>query len=168
MPAHKYTVALLLALLVAGCSGVNFPYKIDVQQGNVVTQDMVAKLKPGMTKAQVRYILGTPLITDAFHADRWDYVYRYVKAGKLTEERRMTVIFEKDALSRIEGDVVAATPKEPAPIPEAKPDAVPDKASPAPETKPDAAPDKAKPGQGTSADKEEKGFFAKMLEKVGL
>jgi outer membrane protein assembly factor BamE len=167
MPAHKYRVALLLALLVAGCSttGINFPYKIDVQQGNVVTQDMVAKLKPGMTKSQVRYILGTPLITDAFHANRWDYVYRYVKAGKLTEERRITVIFEQDALQRIEGDVVAASPEKASPAPEAKPDAAPDKASPTP---PEAAPDKAKPEQGASADSEEKGFFAKMLEKVGL
>lgn len=160
MPAYKYRVALLLVLLVAGCSstGVNFPYKIDIQQGNVVTQDMVAKLKPGMTKSQVRYILGTPLVTDMFHANRWDYVYRYQKAGKLTEERHVTIIFEQDALQRIEGDVVAAPVRE-----------EPQKVSPGPDANPDAAPDKAKPAQGANAaNKEEKGFFGKMLEKVGL
>ena len=95
------------------------PYKIDIQQGNVVTQEMVAKLKPGMTKAQVRFVLGTPLITDAFHANRWDYVYRYQKAGKLTEERKLALFFDQELLQRVEGDVVAASPateekKEPA------------------------------------------------------
>ena len=51
------------------------PYHIDIQQGNVLTQDMVAKLKPGMTRHQVRFVMGTPPITDPFHEDRWDYVY---------------------------------------------------------------------------------------------
>ena len=51
------------------------PYRIEIQQGNYVSQDMVAQLKPGMTKEQVRFVLGTPLVTDIFHADRWDYVY---------------------------------------------------------------------------------------------
>ncbi|HSQ05349.1 MAG TPA: outer membrane protein assembly factor BamE, partial [Burkholderiales bacterium] len=79
-PAMRKQTALLL-LLLAGCSRVPMlpnltPYKIDVQQGNYITQDMVAKLKPGMTRSQVRFILGTPLIADPFHAQRWDYLYQ--------------------------------------------------------------------------------------------
>jgi outer membrane protein assembly factor BamE len=104
------------ALLVAGCQGVSMPslpsiapYRIDIQQGNLVTQDMVAKLQPGMTRSQVRYVLGTPLVTDIFHPDRWDYVYRSEKAGKLIEHRRIVAVFSGDKLLRIEGDVVPAT-----------------------------------------------------------
>jgi len=84
------------------------PYKVDVQQGNYITQDMVAKLKPGMTRSQVRFILGTPLIADPFHADRWDYMYQFQKRGRLTESRHITVVFDQDKLARIEGDVVPA------------------------------------------------------------
>src|SRR5574340_1491664 len=91
-------------LFLASCSSVPTPapYKIDVQQGNMVSQEMVSRLKAGMSKSQVRFIMGTPLVTDAFHANRWDYVYRYQKAGQLTEARRITLIFEQDALARIE------------------------------------------------------------------
>lgn len=84
------------------------PYKVDVQQGNYVDQDMVAKLKPGMTRAQVRFILGTPLVVDPFRTDRWDYVYLFRKGGEVVEQRRIAIIFEDDKLKRIEGDVVAA------------------------------------------------------------
>jgi outer membrane protein assembly factor BamE len=84
------------------------PYKIDIQQGNAIDQERLDKLKSGMTPSQVRFILGTPLVEDPFHPERWDYVYRYLKGGKLTEQRRITVIFEDEKLKRIEGDVVAA------------------------------------------------------------
>lgn len=102
--------AVLVTVLLAGCqNGLLLPslkpYKIDIQQGNFLTQEMVSKLKPGMTRSQVRFVLGTPLIVDPFHDDRWDYVYRYKKAGKLTEKRRITVVFDGDRLARIEGDV---------------------------------------------------------------
>ena len=122
------------ALLVAACQGlptlpsVIAPYQIDIQQGNLVTQDMVARLQTGMTRAQVRYVLGTPLVTDVFHPDRWDYVYRYEKGGKLIEHRRIVAIFSGDKLLRIEGDVVPATAAAaptPAPAKEAKPAAAP-------------------------------------------
>jgi outer membrane protein assembly factor BamE len=101
---------LPLALALAACSGYLglTPYRMDVQQGNVVTQEMVSRLKPGMTREQVRFILGTPLVADPFHAQRWDYVYRLEKRGRLVEERKLTVIFEEDRLKRVEGDVVAA------------------------------------------------------------
>lgn len=84
------------------------PYKMDIQQGNYVTQDMVAKLKPGMSKAQVRFALGTPLVTDPFHADRWDYMYVMLKRGKIVEQRRLVVLFQEDKLLRLEGDVKPA------------------------------------------------------------
>lgn len=105
--------ALALMLLLAGCKQVPMlpsltPYKIDIQQGNHVTQEMVEKLKPGMSRAQVRFLLGTPLVVDPFRNDRWDYVYLYYKAGELTEQRRVSVIFEDDRLKRVDGDVVAA------------------------------------------------------------
>ena len=83
------------------------PFKIDVRQGNYVSQDMVAQLKPGQTKDQVRFILGTPLIVDAFHADRWDYVYRFQPGQGKVEQRRLIVYFEDNRLVRVGGDVVA-------------------------------------------------------------
>jgi outer membrane protein assembly factor BamE len=104
---------LPFVLLLAGCSSLPnvpglTPHKIDIQQGNYVTQDMVAKLKPGMSRSQVRFALGTPLIVDPFHQDRWDYVYVQQKKGRVTEHRRIVVVFKDDALARIEGDVSPA------------------------------------------------------------
>ena len=100
-------VILLVALLVAGCN-ILTPYKMDIQQGNVVTQDMLARVEPGMTRSQVRFALGTPLVVDPFRADRWDYVYLHMKQGAVTEQRRIVVVFKDDKLARIEGDVAPA------------------------------------------------------------
>ncbi|MBX3651224.1 MAG: outer membrane protein assembly factor BamE [Burkholderiales bacterium] len=105
-------IILIITLLLAGCGKVPMlpilqPYKIEIQQGNYVTQDMVAKLKPGMTRSQVRFALGTPLIVDPFRTDRWDYVYMLHRQGNLVEQRQVTVVFKGDLLDRIEGDVVA-------------------------------------------------------------
>jgi outer membrane protein assembly factor BamE len=103
MHAKKFT--LLVLLLITGCSSVpSVLYRIDVQQGNVITQEMVDKLKPGMTRSQVRFVLGTALIDDVFHKDRWDYVYRLVQHGNLVDEYKLTVFFEDDKLARTEGD----------------------------------------------------------------
>lgn len=109
------------------------PYRIDIQQGNYVTQDMVAKLKPGMTRSQVRFALGTPLIVDPFRNDRWDYFYMMHRAGVLTEQRVVTAIFRGDELLRIEGDVIvgSAPPEKPVAVPDVKPAAVPADAKPA-------------------------------------
>lgn len=105
---------LCSVLLLASCSSIPkpTPYKMDVQQGNVVTQDMVSKLRPGMTRAQVRFVLGTPLVTNTFHPNRWDYVYQMERRGKRIEERKLTVVFEGDQLARVEGDVVPAAPED--------------------------------------------------------
>ena len=98
---------------LAGCSyvptipGVT-PYRIEIQQGNFISQEMVTQLKPGMSKEQVRLALGTPLLTDIFHADRWDYVFWRERPGKKREQRKLTVFFEDGKLTRLDGDVVAA------------------------------------------------------------
>ncbi|MCX7150657.1 MAG: outer membrane protein assembly factor BamE [Rhodocyclales bacterium] len=83
------------------------PYRIDVRQGNFVTQEMVAQLKPGLTRDQVRFILGSPLVADMFHADRWDYVYRYRHGREEVQQRTLTVFFVDNKLTRVAGDVVA-------------------------------------------------------------
>ena len=77
-------------------------YKIDVQQGNVVTDEMLDKLREGMTKPQVRFVLGSPLIVDVFRDNRWDYVYIQRKKGDLVEQKKLTIYFEDDRLMRIE------------------------------------------------------------------
>lgn len=83
------------------------PYRIDVRQGNFISQDMVAQLKPGLTRDQVRFILGSPLVADMFHADRWDYVYRFQRGWDEPEQRILTVFFVDNKLTRVSGDVVA-------------------------------------------------------------
>ncbi len=85
-------------------------YRLDIRQGNFVTQEQVAQLKPGLTREQVRYVLGTPLLTDPFHGNRWDYVYRYDTGKGVVQQRRLTVYFEDNKLARVDGDVVAAKP----------------------------------------------------------
>lgn len=85
------------------------PYKIEIQQGNYISQELVSQLKPGMSKDQVRFILGTPLLTDIFHAERWDYVYwREASSGK-RESRKLALFFEAGKLVRIDGDAATAT-----------------------------------------------------------
>ena len=100
---------ILAFLLLAGCKDMPAlptlaPYKMDIQQGNVVTQEMIAKVQPGMSRSQVRFALGTPLVVDPFRADRWDYVYLYTKRGAVTEQRSVVAIFNDDKLVRIEGE----------------------------------------------------------------
>jgi len=104
------------ALALTGCASAPgltsylTPYRIDVRQGNFVTQEMTAQLKPGQSKDQVRFILGTPLLTDLFHAERWDYVYRFQPGHGEVQQRRLTVYFADGKLARLDGDVVAQQP----------------------------------------------------------
>ncbi len=81
-------------------------YRLDINQGNYLTQDMVAKLKVGMTTEQVQSALGTPLLADPFHAERWDYIYRYTRDDKLVDSRNFRVYFVDKKLARWEGDEV--------------------------------------------------------------
>lgn len=103
------TKLLLTSLSLAGflaLAGCSFPgvYKIDIQQGNVVTQEMVDQLRPGMTRSQVRYIMGNPLITDTFHAERWDYLYSIQPGGGERMQERISLNFNEDQLAGLGGD----------------------------------------------------------------
>lgn len=103
-------VAFLVPLLAvavlgtAGCSSRFFsPYQMEVQQGNYITQKEVALLKEGMTRDQVRFVMGTPLVNDLFRTDRWDYVYtRQEQNSDRVEKRRVTVVFDADLVKRLE------------------------------------------------------------------
>lgn len=99
---------LLASLALSGCGVV---YKMDVQQGNYVTQDVVARVKPGMTKAEVRQILGTPLLADVFHANRWDYYFSHERGRAAEERTRFSVLFENDKVVSTSGKARAALPQ---------------------------------------------------------
>jgi outer membrane protein assembly factor BamE len=102
---------LLLALALAACGVSLSPHRIEIQQGNYVTQEMVAQLKPGMTRDQVRFVLGTPLVADIFHAARWEYVFVRQRANsREVEHRRLSVFFSDNKLDRVEGDLVVTPP----------------------------------------------------------
>ncbi|MBS1228710.1 MAG: SmpA/OmlA domain protein [Proteobacteria bacterium] len=148
---------VFLATAISGCSSVPRivnEYKIDVQQGNVLTQDMVSQLKPGLSKDQVRFILGTPVLMDMFHANRWDYVYRLQKGNGVVETRKFSTFFDADGkLLSVSGDVMAAQAADAATAPESKSREI-DLGS-------------IEPGAAVPPT-EERGFFGKMMESVGF
>ena len=115
----RLTALLAIALLALG--GCNYapkvnPYRMELLQGNYVTQDMVSKLQPGMTRDQVKFILGTPLLVDTFRDNRWDYIFlRQAENSRATERRHLSVFFEDDKLKRVDGDVVPTPPTAAAP-----------------------------------------------------
>lgn len=151
MPHLRSLALILVAALLSGCassdgekSGFHIlprVFRFPIQQGNIVTQEMVDKLQPGMTRAQVRFVMGTPLIADTFNQNRWDYLYTLKKpSGELLREQ-MTIQFDGDRLVGISGDYMpssAAGAAEPAAEPEAP--AAPAESAPIPNT------DKSKPG----------------------
>lgn len=104
--ACRRLLAVLMLASLAGCSYFQFPgvYKLEIQQGNIITQEMVDQLKPGMTKRQVRFILGTPLLADTFNANRWDYFYSLRDPQGETAKERITVFFQDDKLTHFTGD----------------------------------------------------------------
>lgn len=158
MTFSRFAGVLFLATVLSGCSSVPRivnEYKIDVQQGNVLTQEMVSQLKPGQTKDQVRFILGTPVLADVFHANRWDYVYRLQKGSTgLVEERKFTVFFDADGkLARVAGDVTAAQESDATAAPVASTREI------------DLGSIEA---DAVAPQIEEKGFFGKMMESVGF
>jgi len=145
------------SLVASGCSSFNevadaipkaldrtsIMYKIDIQQGNVVEQKTVNRLQPDMSKSQVRYIMGTPLLIDVFHQDRWDYFYSMKKGSQATTRERISLFFEDDRLVRIEGDLRPRQEQDGEDLNEARVYSVPD------------------------YDKK-KGIFSSALEKVGI
>jgi outer membrane protein assembly factor BamE len=111
-------VAALATLLGSGCATVDthFPtlrsfgvYKLDINQGNFLSQDMVDRLKVGQTKVQVRQVLGTALLVSPFRESRWDYVYLFVRQGRMVEHRTFTLYFVDEKLARWEGDEMPAS-----------------------------------------------------------
>ncbi len=111
---HKIFQLLFILLLsnsafLTGCGSavpIIKPFKMDIQQGNAVTSKMLLQLKPGMSKSQVKFIMGSPLLLDSFHTNRWDYFYQMRQAGKIKEQRRVILEFENEQLARVRGDVV--------------------------------------------------------------
>ena len=95
-----------LVSIVTGCSNYIPAYKIDVQQGNILTQEDVNQIKTGMDKNKIQYILGSPTITDPFHPDRWDYAYTLKPGWGDLEKKNVTLYFEKDILVKISGSVL--------------------------------------------------------------
>lgn len=105
---------LVLSIASASLFGCGFPgvYKIDVQQGNVVTQEMIDQLRPGMTTRQVRFIMGTPLIQDTFAPNRWDYLYSMQAGHNQRVQERVSLVFENDQLVGLAGDFVPGTSRD--------------------------------------------------------
>jgi outer membrane protein assembly factor BamE len=112
-------ILIPISLLLASCSNFtnylpNFaPHKIEIRQGNLITQEMRARIRLGMSETQVKAVLGAPLIADTYHAGRWDYLYRLEKQGKVEENQRLTLYFEHGVLARIDD----ATPLMPSAVP---------------------------------------------------
>lgn len=118
MPRLRLSIAAacLAVATLAACTGtvrsqddfLGFikPYRVEVVQGNVVTKEMLTQLREGLTREQVRYVLGSPLLTDVFHADRWDYVFTIRRQGTPAQERRVTVYFDQDRVSRFDASVL--------------------------------------------------------------
>jgi outer membrane protein assembly factor BamE len=103
--------------LLSGCANWEFPwvYRLNVDQGNIITQEKVNELKPGMTREQVKFVMGSPLLTDTFHDERWDYVYTLRdRNGDNIPEQRLTVFFANDRLARLSGTFMPQAPGEPA------------------------------------------------------
>ena len=107
MPHIRFVGSIsLLSLLLAGCnySWIPFTYRQDIHQGNVVTQEMVDQLRPGMTQRQVAYVMGAPLLVDPFHEERWDYLYSNQPGNDVRVQKNVTLIFKGDQLAQLQGD----------------------------------------------------------------
>jgi outer membrane protein assembly factor BamE len=92
---------VIMVLALTGCAKFHI-YQPDVQQGNVFSQEQISQLKPGMSKGEVKYLLGTSLLQNSFEQNRWDYVYTFNKQGKIIETKRLTLHFNNDRLIQVE------------------------------------------------------------------
>ena len=107
--AFRNSALLVLMSLLLACGNIgnmDFPgvYQIAIPLGNIITQEMVDQLRPGMTKRQVIFVMGTPLVRDPFHQDRWDYIYNFQPGGGVRGQERLSVFFVEDALINFTGD----------------------------------------------------------------
>ncbi|WP_051235032.1 outer membrane protein assembly factor BamE [Marinimicrobium agarilyticum] len=116
--ASKLSLVAVLFASLTGCSYFQFPgvHKIYVQQGHIITEEMLEQLETGMTKRQVRFVLGTPLLEDEFNQDRWDYHYTLRRGDNTLRERHLTVYFEDDVMTRYEDSLPQKTEEEEAPL----------------------------------------------------
>lgn len=103
----------VLALALGGCANPFKPYRFEIQQGNFVSSEMVGQLKTGMTRDQVRYTLGSPMVTPLFRADQWHYVFYQRKTSGDMVERRLTLYFQDGQLARWEGDAMPSERPQP-------------------------------------------------------
>ena len=116
----RFILIFIALCLLCACSrsydgGFNAPllHKIDIQQGNVIDQEMLDQLKPRMNKKQVKFIMGTPVLIDPFHNERWEYIYSFQEGGTVREQRHITLHFENDKLAFISGDIeISNIPKQ--------------------------------------------------------
>ncbi|QXP85867.1 outer membrane protein assembly factor BamE [Methylococcus sp. Mc7] len=107
MHPHRTILSLIATLPLAACTYVDripFLYHLDIHQGNIVSQEMVDQLKPGMNRRQVTFIMGSPLTVSPFHDDRWDYVYSNQPGGEERVQRRISLMFDQDELVGLQGD----------------------------------------------------------------
>ncbi len=117
MKLTKSILGLMPLAVLISCNNIgsmDFPgvYKIGISQGNIITQEMVDQLRPGMTKRQVNFVMGTPLVRDPYHQDRWDYVYSYQPGGGERGQERLSVFFIDDQLVNFTGDFIPTTVSE--------------------------------------------------------
>tara|TARA_R110000782_G_scaffold39043_4_gene91052 strand:+ start:3992 stop:4534 length:543 start_codon:yes stop_codon:yes gene_type:complete len=114
---NKLAIFIISLVFLSACTrsfdgGYEVPllYKVDIQQGNVIEQEMLDRLKPGMDKNQVKFIMGTPVLIDPFHNNRWEYIFSFQKGGGVREQRHITLHFDEDeqVLTHITGDITAA------------------------------------------------------------
>lgn len=149
---NKLVILFISIVFLSACTksfdgGYEVPllYKIDIQQGNVIEQEMLDRLKPGMDKDQVKFVMGTPVLIDPFHNNRWEYIFSFQKGGGVREQRHLTLHFdeEEEKLTHITGDITAADgSRDVNKIIEADAVVVP------------------------NSNKEEKGFFGRLLDTV--
>lgn len=112
MSTNARLLVLISLLLLTACSSdgeIRIPglYRIDIQQGNVIDQTMIDKLRPGMDKNQVHFILGTPAVVDPFHTDQWEYIYTMAESGDNREQRHVRIHFKDEKIAYIDGDVIS-------------------------------------------------------------
>lgn len=98
MTTIRFLIACCLLLTASACT----MHRVDIQQGTIITPEMIAQLKPGMTRSQVRFVMGTPTIGDAFHQSRWDYIYTLDPYRGAQERYRVTLFFDGDTLVTID------------------------------------------------------------------
>ena len=108
MKIPQLIILTLTTIALCACSSIKFPgvYKLTIQQGNIVSQEMIDKLKPGMTRGQIQFILGNPVLEDAFDPNRWNYIYTVAYPDQPIIKKELIVVFEDDRLIGFEGDYI--------------------------------------------------------------